>query len=163
DVAEALASGHPVVALESTLVAHGLPKPDNLRVAREIEGCVRGAGALPATVGVVGGEVVVGLDDAELARLASGDAVVKLSALDVGATLERLETLGVPVVGYRTRRFPGFYLTDGGHDLDWSVDWPTEVADILHARAAHGISRAALVVANPLPPDEQLDPDLHDR
>jgi pseudouridine-5'-phosphate glycosidase len=85
------------------------------------------------------------------------------SILDVAATLERLETLGVPVVGYRTRRFPGFYLTDGGHDLDWSVDSPDEVADILRARARHGLSRAAVVVANPLPVDEQLDPALHDR
>jgi pseudouridine-5'-phosphate glycosidase len=85
------------------------------------------------------------------------------SILDVGATLERLETLGVPVVGYRTRRFPGFYLTDGGHDLDWSVDSPEEVAGILRARAGHGVSTAAVVVANPLPVEEQLDPALHDR
>jgi len=85
------------------------------------------------------------------------------SILDVGATLERLETLGVPVVGYGTRRFPGFYLTDSGFELDWSVDSPEQVAEIMRARARHGVSAAGLVVANPLPADEQLDPGLHDR
>jgi pseudouridine-5'-phosphate glycosidase len=85
------------------------------------------------------------------------------SILDVGATLERLETLGVPVVGYGTRRFPGFYLTDSGFELDWSVDSPEQVAEIMRARARHGVSAAGLVVANPLPADEQLDPRLHDR
>lgn len=226
--------GRPLVALESTIVAHGLPRPDNLRVAREIEQMVRDRGAVPATIGMIGGDLVVGLDDAELARLASADGVAKLSVrdlavaaaagvdgattvastsaiaaaagievfatgglggvhreacatfdesadlvtlsrtpitvvcagvksiLDVGATLERLETLGVAVVGYGTRRFPGFYLTDSGFDLDWSVPSPAAVAEILRARRAQGVHRGALVVANPLPPDEQLDPDLHD-
>lgn len=234
---EALAAreqGRPLVALESTIVAHGLPRPDNLRVAREIERTVRDGGAVPATIGMIGGDLVVGLDDAELARLAGADGVAKLSVrdlapaaaagvdgattvagtsavaaaagigvfatgglggvhreagitfdesadlvtlartpitvvcagvksiLDVGATLERLETLGVPVVGYRTRRFPGFYLTDGGFDLDWSVPSAAAVAEILAARRAQGVHRGALVVANPLPPEEQLDPALHD-
>ncbi|MEV1147900.1 pseudouridine-5'-phosphate glycosidase, partial [Micromonospora sp. NPDC049799] len=85
------------------------------------------------------------------------------SILDVGATLERLETLGVGVVGYRTRRFPGFYLTDAGFDLDWSVDSPEQVADVLVAREQHGVHRGGLIVAHPLPVDEQLDPALHDR
>src|SRR5262249_51352341 len=85
------------------------------------------------------------------------------SILDVGAPLERPEPLGVPVVGYRTRRFPGFYLTDSGHDLDWSVDSADEVARIMRARVWHGVSNAGLIVANPLPPEEQLDPDLHDQ
>ncbi|MEV1330527.1 pseudouridine-5'-phosphate glycosidase [Micromonospora costi] len=235
EVADALRDGRPVVALESTIVSHGLPRPDNLRVAREIEATVRDAGAVPATIGMVGGELVVGLDDTQLTRLATVDGVAKLSVrdlavaaatgadgattvaatsavaaaagigvfatgglggvhreasqtfdesadlttlartpiavvcagvksiLDVGATLERLETLGVGVVGYRTRRFPGFYLTDGGFDLDWSVDAPETVADVLAARAQHGVHTGALVVANPLPVDEQLDPALHDR
>jgi pseudouridine-5'-phosphate glycosidase len=235
EVAAALAGGRPVVALESTIVAHGLPRPDNLKVAHEIEQAVRDAGAVPATIGMVGGRIVVGLDETELGRLAGGDDVAKLSVrdlavaaaagvdgattvastaavaaragiavfatgglggvhraaaesfdesadltalahtpvavvcagvksiLDVGATLERLETLGVPVVGYGTRRFPGFYLTDSGFDLDWSVDTPEQVAEIMQARARHGVSAAGLVVANPLPAGEQLDPDLHDR
>lgn len=235
EVADALRDGRPVVALESTIVSHGLPRPENLRVARQIEATVRDAGAVPATIGMVGGELVVGLDDAQLTRLATVDGVAKLSVrdlavaaatgadgattvaatsavaaaagigvfatgglggvhreaaqtfdesadlttlartpiavvcagvksiLDVGATLERLETLGVSVVGYRTRRFPGFYLTDGGFDLDWSVDSPEQVADVLAAREQHGLHGGGLVVANPLPVDEQLDPELHDR
>jgi pseudouridylate synthase len=235
EVAEALAAGRPVVALESTIVSHGLPRPDNLKVAHEIEETVRAAGAVPATIGMVAGRIVVGLDEPQLARLATADDVVKLSVrdlavaaaaevdgattvaataaiaaragiavfatgglggvhraaaesfdesadlstlartpvavvcagvksiLDVGATLERLETLGVPVIGYRTRRFPGFYRTDSGYDLDWSVDSPDEVARVMRARVRHGVSEAGLIVANPLPQDEQLDPDLHDR
>ncbi|SCL31592.1 pseudouridine-5'-phosphate glycosidase [Micromonospora inyonensis] len=235
EVAEALRDGRPVVALESTIVSHGLPRPDNLRVARQVEQAVRDAGAVPATIGMVGGRLVVGLDDAELTRLATADGVAKLSVrdlavaaaagadgattvaatsavaaaagirvfatgglggvhreaaqsfdesadlttlartpiavvcagvksiLDVGATLERMETLGVGVVGYRTHRFPGFFVTDGGFDLDWSVDSPEQVAAVLAARAAHGLHDGGLVVANPLPVDEQLDRDLHDR
>lgn len=235
EVADALRDGRPVVALESTIVSHGLPRPENLRVARRIEATVRDAGAVPATIGMVGGELVVGLDDAQLTRLATAEGVAKLSVrdlavaaatgadgattvaatsalaatagigvfatgglggvhreaaqtfdesadlvtlartpiavvcagvksiLDVGATLERLETLGVSVLGYRTRRFPGFYLTDGGFDLDWSVDSPEQVADVLAARTQQDLHRGGLVVANPLPADEQLDPALHDR
>jgi pseudouridine-5'-phosphate glycosidase len=232
-VQDALARGHPVVALESTLIAHGLPRPRNLEVGRRIERTVRDNGAVPATIGMVGGELVVGLDDAELARIAASEAVVKLSVrdlapaaqasvdgattvastaalaaragialfatgglggvhrggaydesadlvtlartpvmvvcagvksiLDVGATLERLETLGVAVVGYRTRRFPGFYLSDGGFDLDWSAATPQALAAVLAARDAQGVHTGAVVVANPLPVEQQLDPDLHDR
>jgi len=81
----------------------------------------------------------------------------------VGATLERLETLGVSLVGYRTRRFPGFFITDGGFDLDWSVDSPAQVAAVMAARDDHALHRGALLVANPLPVEEQLDPQLHDR
>jgi pseudouridine-5'-phosphate glycosidase len=235
EVAAALQERAPVVALESTIVAHGLPRPDNLTVARRIEQAVREHGAVPATIGMVGGELVVGLDDAELTRLATGDRVAKLSVrdlamaaaagadgattvastaavaavagigvfatgglggvhrdatvtfdesadlatlartpivvvcagvksiLDVGATLERMETLGVAVAGYRTGRFPGFFVTDGGHDLDWSLDSPAEVAAAGHAQRAQQLHRGALVVANPLPADQQLDPAWHDR
>jgi pseudouridylate synthase len=233
EVADALAAGSPVVALESTIIAHGLPRPDNLKVAREIEATVRAAGAVPATIAVLGGRVHVGLDDAQLTHLAEADGVAKLSArdlavaaakgvdgattvaatsavaaaagirvfatgglggvhrdapydesadlvtlartpiavvcagvksiLDVGATLERLETLGVAVAGYRTLRFPGFYLSDSGFGVDWSLDSPEEAARAVRARAAQGVHRGALVVANPLPADEQLDPAVHDR
>ena len=231
----ALRAGRPVVALESTIVAHGLPRPDNLVVARQIEQAVRDAGAVPATVGVIAGEVTVGLDDGDLERLAAGEDVAKLSVrdlapaaaagvdgattvastaaiaaragirvfatgglggvhreaaatfdesadlvtlartplcvvcagvksiLDVPATLERLETLGVAVVGYGSRRFPGFYLADSGHELDWSADTPEQVAAILAARDGHGVCGGALVVAHPLPEHEQLDPELHAR
>jgi pseudouridine-5'-phosphate glycosidase len=85
------------------------------------------------------------------------------SILDVPATLEYLETLGVPVVGFRTRRFPGFYLTDSGSPLDWAVESEEEAARVLRALPEIGFERSGLVVANPLPEDEQLDPELHDR
>lgn len=224
-----------MVALESTIISHGLPHPDNIRVAREIEQAVRDNGAVPATIGMIGGEVIVGLEDDQVERLASAESVAKLSVrdvavaaarradgattvaatsaiaatagigvfatgglggvhreanvtydesadltalartpivvvcagvksiLDVGATLERLETLGVSVAGFRTLRFPGFFITDGGFDLDWQLDSPEQVADFIRARAAQGVSEGALVLANPLPTDEQLDPALHDR
>ena len=227
--------GRPIVALESTIVSHGLPRPDNLRVAGEIEQTVRDNGAVPATIGMIGGRLIVGLSPAEIEHLAGTDGVAKLSVrdlavaaatgadgattvaatsavaaaadigvfatgglggvhreanvtfdesadlttlartpivvvcagvksiLDVGATLERLETLGVTVAGYRTRRFPGFFITDGGYDVDWSLGSPAEVAAAMAARAEHEASPAAIIVANPLPADEQLDPALHDR
>jgi pseudouridine-5'-phosphate glycosidase len=235
EVAGALGAGRPVVALESTIVSHGLPRPDNLRIAREIEDAVRAGGATPATIALVDGTVRVGLDDAALEAIALGDDVRKCSArdlpvaaargisgattvaataavaaragielfatgglggvhrearetwdesadlvalartpvcvvcagitsiLDVPATLERLETLGVGVVGYGTDRFPGFYLTDSGHGLPWRLDSPEEVAAALAARRELALDRTALVVANPLPREEQLDPALHQR
>ncbi len=234
-VAEALAGGRPVVALESTIVTHGLPRPRNLEVARELEATVRDAGAVPATVAVVAGEARVGLRDEALAEIAERDDVVKCgvrdlaplaarggyggttvaatahlaaragirtfatgglggvhrgardtwdesadlqtlartgivvvcagvkSILDVGATLERLETLNVAVLGYGTDRFPGFYLSDSGHPVGWRVDSAAEVAAVVEARRELGTDDRAVVVANPLPEDEQLDPSLHDR
>jgi pseudouridine-5'-phosphate glycosidase len=235
EVAAALRARRGVVALESTLIAHGLPAPDNLRVAREAEAAVRAAGAVPATIAVVGGVVRIGLDDDALAAVALGADVVKAgvrdlapavargidaattvastahlaalagigvfatgglggvhrgareswdesadlttlartaivvvsagvkSILDVTATLERLETLNVTVVGYRTDAFPGFYLSDSGHPVPWRVESADEVAAVMRARADLGLGDRAIVVANPLPPDEQLDPALHDR
>jgi pseudouridine-5'-phosphate glycosidase len=85
------------------------------------------------------------------------------SILDVGATLERLETLGVTVVGYGSDRFAGFYLHDSGHPAPWRVDTPGEVAAVLAARRELGTADRAVLVANPLPLEEQLDPELHDR
>jgi pseudouridine-5'-phosphate glycosidase len=232
EVAEALAAGRPVVALESTIISHGLPRPRNVTVAREIEAAVRDGGAVPATIAVVEGEVRIGLDDAALEEIAAGEDVVKCgvrdlapaiargrhgattvaatsmlavsagigvfatgglggvhreareswdesadlatlahtpitvvcagvkSILDVGATLERLETLNVTVLGYRSDAFPGFYLSDSGFSVPWRVDSPDEAAAVVRARAELGAG-AAVVVANPI--DEQLDPALHDR
>jgi pseudouridine-5'-phosphate glycosidase len=85
------------------------------------------------------------------------------SILDIPATLQRLETLGVAVAGYRTDRFPAFYLPDSGHDVGWRLDTPAEVAGVLAAREALGLAGSALVVANPIAPGEQLDPALHER
>jgi pseudouridylate synthase len=235
EVAGALERGAPVVALESTLISHGLPSPDNLTVAREAERAVRAEGAVPATVGVIGGVTKVGLDEDELELMATATDVSKLSArdlgvaaakgshgattvaatahlaalagirlfatgglggvhreareswdvsadlatlgrtpvavvcsgvksiLDVPATLEHLETLGVPVVGFRTGRFPGFYLTDSGSALDWAVESEEEAARVIRALPELGFERSGLVVANPIPEEEQLDPELHDR
>jgi pseudouridine-5'-phosphate glycosidase len=235
EVAEALGTGTPVVALESTLVSHGLPRPDNLTVAREAERAVRAEGAVPATVGVVRGTAKIGLEDADLELMATVENIPKLSArdlavaaakashgattvaatahlaalagvrlfatgglggvhrkareswdvsadlttlartpvavvcsgvksiLDIAATLEHLETLGVPVVGFRTERFPGFYLTDSGSPLDWAVEDEEEAARLIRALPSLGFESSGLVVANPLPEGEQLDPELHDR
>jgi pseudouridine-5'-phosphate glycosidase len=106
-------------------------------------------------------------ESADLETLARTDIVVVCagvkSILDVGATLERLETLGVTVLGYGTDRFPGFYLADSGHPVPWRVDSPAEVAAVVAARAPLGTDGRAVVVANPLPEAEQLDPALHDR
>jgi pseudouridylate synthase len=232
-VRQALDAGGAVVALESTIIAHGLPRPRNLEVARELEDAVRAAGAVPATIAVLGGVPHVGLDEDGLRRIATTDmaklsvrdlplaaargadgattvaATAHLAAragirvfatgglggvhrdareswdesadllalagtpitvvaagvksiLDVGATLERLETLGVSVAGWQTDRFPGFYLTDGGFDLDWSVRGADEVAAAMAAADALGV-QGALVVANPVAPSEQLDPAEHER
>jgi pseudouridylate synthase len=233
EVAAALASGGAVVALESTIISHGLPRPDNLDVARRIEQVVRDAGAVPATVAVLDGAVKVGLTPDELTGVATRDDVVKVSVrdlgtlvaagrsgattvastchvahlagirvfatgglggvhrdardswdesadlttlgrtpvtvvcagvksiLDVGATLERLETLNVAVVGYRTDRFPGFYLADSGHPVELRVESPAEVAAVMAARRALDLD-TALVVANPLPADQALDQAEHD-
>jgi pseudouridine-5'-phosphate glycosidase len=234
-VREALSDHRPVVALESTIISHGLPRPRNAEVAAEIEETVRAAGAVPATIGMVSGQIVVGLDAHEIKLLATADDVAKLSVrdlavasaagrhgattvastaavaahagiavfatgglggvhraatesfdesadlaalarlpitvvcagvksiLDVGATLERLETLGVTVLGYATNRFPGFYLADSGFDLDWRVDSPEQAADVMVAQHTQGVHGGAIVVANPLPASEQLDREVHDR
>jgi pseudouridine-5'-phosphate glycosidase len=234
EVADALERDLPVVALESTIISHGLPRPDNLRVAREIEDAVRDAGAVPATIAVVEGVPCIGLDDDALTTIATDDAVVKVSVrdlgtlvarrghgattvaatahlaslagisvfatgglggvhrgardtwdesadlttlsttpvsvvcagvksiLDVAATLERLETLNIPVLGYRTSRFPGFYLADSGFALDWRVESPEEVAAVMRSRAALRCDAGVLVV-NPVQQADELDRSLHDQ
>jgi pseudouridine-5'-phosphate glycosidase len=237
EVADALAEGRPVVALESTIISHGLPRPRNLDAARDFESLVRAAGATPATIAVLDGVPRVGLDDAGVERIAleemakasirdlpvlaargasaattvastvhlaaragvrvfatgglggvhrgavttydesadlgalASHAVAVVSAgvksvLDVGATLERLETLSVPVVGFGTDMFPSFWLRESAFVLDWRVDSPAEVASILRAQdaaRASGATPAGLVVANPVPAAEQWDPGEHDR
>jgi pseudouridylate synthase len=235
EVREALAGGAPVVALESTIISHGLPRPRNLAVAKELERIVRAGGAVPATIAVVDGVARVGLDAATLERVATDAGMRKLgyrdlpaalgtgtgggttvsataflaaragirvfatgglggvhrdwtsswdesadldllsrtritvvcsgvkSILDVPATLQRLETLNVTVAGYRTTIFPGFYLHSSGEPVDWAVQSPQQVAAIMRGQDALGGPESALVVANPVPKDEQLDPAMHDR
>lgn len=233
EVGAALSAGEAVVALESTIISHGLPRPENLRVAREVEDRVRAAGAVPATIAMCGGVIHVGLADDLIEQVANRDDVAKVSVrdlatlaarggygattvaatshiaalagievfatgglggvhrqareswdesadlttmgntqvtivcagvksiLDVGATLERLETLNVGILGYGTNEFPGFYLRSTGYPVDWSVGSADEVAEVMRLRRALRIP-SALVVAYPLEEHEQLDPDLHD-
>lgn len=232
-VADALAAGTPVVALESTIISHGLPRPRNLDAARSFEAQLTDVGVVPATIAVLDGEVCIGLSDAQLVRVAGDEHVLKVSVrdlpvaiatgrsgattvaataylaaragirvfatgglggvhrlasqtydesadlptlaatritvvsagvksiLDIGATLERMETLGITLVGYGTRCFPGFWVTDSGYALDWSVPDAATVAQVMAAGDALGLT-GAVVVANPLPEQRQLDPVLHD-
>ena len=233
EVADAIAGGRPVVALESTLLAHGLPSPQNRAAADDLEAAVRRHGAVPATVAVLDGVPRVGLSPAELDRVCGGE-LVKLSVrdlgvavglrrdgattvaataalahavgvplfatgglggvhrgardswdvsadlaalagtgvlvvcsgvksiLDVPATLEVLETASVPVLGYRTDAFPGFYRRDSGHPVPWRVDTPADAAAVWRAHRALG-SPAGMVLAQPVPSGDELDAGLHDR
>lgn len=234
DVQKAIDSGKAVVALESTIISHGLPRPENIRVANEVEDIVRSRGAIPATIAVLNGVAHIGLTSDQITEIATRDDVSKASIrdlgivsarrgyaattvaatshlahlagievfatgglggvhrqardswdesadltalgsipmtvvcsgvksiLDVGATLERLETLSIGVVGYGSEQFPGFYLTDSGFTLDWYLSDPSDIAAVIKARRKLNVS-TGLIVANPLPNDQQLDPDLHDR
>ena len=231
-VADALATGAPVVALESTIISHGLPRPDNLAAARRFEQLLVDADVVPATIAVLDGELKAGLTDDELQRIATEDlpklsmrdlpvalarggsgattvaatsyiadhagirvfatgglggvhrgaersfdesadlkvlsevpitvvsAGVK-SILDIAATLERMESLGIIVLGYGTADFPSFWLRSSGHPLDWSVPDAAAVAAVMESREELEVC-SAIVVANPLPIDEQLDPSRHD-
>jgi pseudouridine-5'-phosphate glycosidase len=233
EVRDAVAAGEPVLALESTIFTHGLPRPRNLDVALEAEARVRALGVVPATIGVVDGRPTVGLSPDEIEQLSTAGGVVKASVrdvpvvavkglsagttvaatahlaaragvrvfstgglggvhrgaaqtfdesadlptlaglslvvvsagvksiLDIPLTLERLETLNLAVVGYRTTDYPGFYIADSGHDLEYSVDSPAEIAEIARTRDGLGIS-STLLVANPVAAERQLDPALHD-
>ena len=222
EVAAALASNSPIVALESTIISHGLPRPSNLNVAREVEAIVRERGATPATIAILDGVVHIGLTDEQLVAIANRDDISKASSrdlailvaskksaattvaatahlaaqagikvfatgglggvhrgadesfdesadltalstlditvvcagvksiLDVGATLERLETLAIGLVGYKTTAFPGFYLTDSGFTIEHRVDSAAEIAAVIKARESVGTNNAALLVANPV-------------
>ena len=232
-VSAALAAGQPVVALESTIISHGLPRPGNLAAAQRFEEILQQQNVTAATIALIDGVPKVGLSPADLERIATDESVVKVgsrdiaiamarkvtggttvaatsvlaaraglrvfatgglggvhrgagetfdesadltvlsrtpitvvsagvkSILDIPATLERLETLSVAVVGYQTSRFPAFWLSDSGYDLDWRVDSADEIAQIMAARDAFGDS-SALLVANPLPTALQLDPGVLD-
>lgn len=227
----ALKNNEPIVALESTIISHGLPRPTNIEVASDVEAIVRENGATPATIAVIDGAIHVGLAESALQRIATDTNIAKASIrdlpvviakkmsaattvaatshiahsagisifatgglggvhrgaqdtwdesadlhslanipvmvvsagaksiLDVAATLERLETLSVPIIGYRTNRFPGFYLSDSGFDLEYRADSPEEISSIWRARNNANISRSGMVVANPVV--NQMDPDLH--
>ena len=233
EVAEALSTGRPVVALESTIISHGLPRPRNHEAALEFEAILRERDVVPATIAVLDGIPRIGLDEEGVRRIAEEDlakasvrdlpilaalgrsgattvaATARLAALagirvfatgglggvhrgasttfdesadlptlaenavtvvsagvksvlDIPGTLERLETLSIPVVGYGTREFPAFWLRESGYQLDWAVEGPADVAAIMRARDELG-ARQGLVVANPVPREQQWDPAEHDR
>jgi pseudouridine-5'-phosphate glycosidase len=232
-VAAALAANKPVVALESTIISHGLPRPRNHAAAIEFEQILLDAGVTPATVAVLDGVPRIGLDADGVRRIAEEDlakasvrdlpilaaagasgattvaatahlaakagvrvfatgglggvhrgasttfdesadlstlAVTPItvvsagvkSVLDIAATLERLETLSVPVVGYRTSVFPSFWLTESAYQIDWSVDSAAQIARIMRSQDELGHGQG-IVVANPIPADQQWDPTEHDR
>ena len=230
EVEAAKASGTAIVALESTIISHGLPRPRNLEVALEVEEIVRAKGAVPATIALIDGVIHVGLEADQLDRIANDDNVVKASTrdlaiiemtgqsaattvaatshiaalagisvfatgglggvhrghvydesadlialaelpiiivcagvksiLDVAGTLERLETYSIPVLGYKTNRFPGFYLTDSGFALEHRVESAADIATIWKNRFDLKTSDRAIVVTNPV--EKQMDPKLHD-
>jgi len=232
EVANALKAGKPIVALESTIISHGLPRPSNLEVALECERIVRDAGAVPATIALLDGKILVGLERSELEAIANRDDISKASIrdlaiivaqgksaattvaatahiaalagihvfatgglggvhrganesfdesadltalanvdmtmicagvksiLDVPATLERLETLAISLVGYQTNAFPGFYLTDSGYTVEHRVDTPEEIAAVIKARKEVGTLSKALVVANPVV--KEMEKSRHD-
>ena len=229
EVSAAIAAGQPIVALESTIISHGLPRPRNLEVALEVEAIVRAAGAVPATIALIDGVVHVGLEQHELERIANDDDVVKASTrdlaiieatkksaattvaatahiadlagikvfatgglggvhrghmydesadlialaetpivivcagvksiLDVPGTLERLETFAVPVLGFGTNKFPGFYLTESGYDVEHRVDSVEEITEIWSNRFGLVTDDRAIVIANPVV--NQMDLALH--
>ena len=229
EVSAARAAGRPIVALESTIISHGLPRPRNLEVALEVEEIVRSGGAVPATIALIDGVVHVGLEASELERIANDDDVVKASTrdlaiieaskrsaattvaatahiahlagittfatgglggvhrghsydesadlialaetpivivcagvksiLDVPGTLERLETFAVPVLGYGTNKFPGFYLTESGYEIEHRVDSVAEIAAIWFNRFELKTGDRAIVIANPVV--NQMDLALH--
>jgi pseudouridine-5'-phosphate glycosidase len=231
EVAEALKSGKPIVALESTIISHGLPRPSNLTVAREVEEIVRSRGAVPATIAILDGVVHIGLTDDQLVDIANRDDIAKASSrdlaivaaagksaattvaatahlavlagihvfatgglggvhrgaietfdesadltalsqlditivcagvksiLDVAATLERLETLAIGVLGFKTTKFPGFYLTDSGFTIEHQVDSAEEIAAVIAQRVALKTNNG-LVIANPVV--KEMDRARHD-
>lgn len=231
EVQTALNQKKPIVALESTIISHGLSRPSNLQVAQEVEEIVRQNGATPATIAVLNGVVHVGLDPKQLDQIANTDGVLKASIrdlaivqslkqnaattvsatahianlagikvfatgglggvhrgqnydesadlialsntpiivvcagvksiLDVGATLERLETFAIPVLGYKTNKFPGFYLTDSGFTLDTQIQTSAQIANIYSARKELQTDNTAIVIANPAP--NQMDLTLHNK
>ena len=222
EVAQAIKAGKPIVALESTIISHGLPRPSNLEVAKQCEEIVRKGGAVPATIALLDGKILIGLEAQELEAIANRDDIAKASIrdlavivsqnksaattvaatahiaavagikvfatgglggvhrgasqsfdesadltalsqldmtvvcagvksiLDVHATLERLETLSIGIVGYKTNSFPGFYLTDSGFTLEHRVENAAEIAKIIKTRTDIATLFKSLVVANPV-------------
>jgi pseudouridine-5'-phosphate glycosidase len=233
EVQAALDAGKPIVALESTIISHGLPRPQNLSAAREFEEILRSNGVTPATIAVLDGVPQIGLDAVGVERIANEDltkasvrdipilaarkesgattvaatahlaslagirvfatgglggvhrganttfdesadlstlAVTNItvvsagvkSVLDISATLERLESLSVPVIGWQTKEFPAFWLTKSGLTIDWSLESTDQIAQVMKSQDELGHGQG-IVIANPIPEALQWDPQEHDR
>lgn len=233
EVLEALAQKQPVVALESTIISHGMPYPQNVETALSCEAAVRKNGAIPATIAILGGRMKAGLNEREIEYLAKTQGVIKTSRrdlpyiiasgkdgaatvaatmivaqlagirvfatggiggvhrgapqtfdisadieelsrtdvavvcagvksiLDIGLTLEMLETRGVPVYGYQATEFPAFYTRSSGFGVDAQIDTPEEMAQILEAKWTLGL-RGGVLIANPIPPEHAMPQMLID-
>jgi pseudouridine-5'-phosphate glycosidase len=233
EVQVALDAGKPVVALESTIISHGLPRPQNLEAAKEFEEILRSAGVTPATIAILDGVPQIGLDANGVERIANEDlakasvrdipilaarkesgattvaatahlaslagvrvfatgglggvhrganttfdesadlstlAVTNItvvsagvkSVLDISATLERLESLSVPVIGWQTKEFPAFWLTKSGLTIDWSLETTDQIAQVMKSQDELGHGQG-IVIANPIPEELQWNPEEHDR
>ncbi len=231
EVQEALDAGKPVVALESTIISHGMPYPKNLETAKECEAIIRSHGVMPATTAIIGGKIKVGLTEEELEFMATSKEVIKASRrdyahilanglhgattvattiitanlagipilatggiggvhrgaqetmdisrdlqelattnmavvcagcksiLDIGLTLEYLETYGVPVLGYKTEEMPAFYTRKSGFKLDYALDTPEAIAKDIRTQWGIGLDGGVLVT-NPIPEEYAMDEDL---
>lgn len=234
EVRGALAENRPVVALESTIIAHGMPYPENLEVAREVENIIRECGAVPATIAIIKGKIKIGLSREEMELLATSEKVIKASRrdlsiiiankltasttvsatmvaanlagievfvtggiggahrgaektfdvsadlqelgrtpvavicagakaiLDLSLTLEYLETMGVPVIGFRTDEFPAFYCRESGLKVDYTVNDEVEAAKVIKTQWSLGL-KGGIVIANPIPEKFALPKDYMDR
>lgn len=230
EVLEAKKNNQPIVALESTIISHGMPYPQNVQTAKEVEDIIRKNGAVPATIAIIGGKIKIGLSDDEIEFLAKSNDIEKASRrdlpyliagkkngattvaatmicaelagikvfvtggiggvhreaettmdisadlqelaktsvavvcagaksiLDIGLTLEYLETYGVPVVGYETKLLPAFYTRTSPFEVNFSVDTPKEAADMIHTKWELGLE-GGVVIANPIPEADAMEED----
>ncbi|TKI57751.1 pseudouridine-5'-phosphate glycosidase [Brevibacillus antibioticus] len=228
EVRHALENNLPVVALETTIISHGMPYPQNIEMAKEVEQIIRDNGAVPATIGIMDGKIKIGLTDSELEEFATNKNVAKVSRrdfayilasgkigattvaatmiaaemagihmfatggiggvhregeitwdvsadltelaqtdvavvcagaksiLDIGRTLEYLETQGVPVVGYRTDEFPSFFARESGFGVDMRIDTPEEVGKMMNTKWDLGL-KGGMIIANPVPESDALN------
>lgn len=231
EVMKALEEGKPVVALESTIISHGMPYPQNVKTALEVEKIIRDNGAIPATMAILNGKIKVGLTEEEIKTLGKAKDVYKVSRrdlpfilakglngattvastmiisslagikvfvtggiggvhrgaektfdisadlqelahtnvavvcagaksiLDLGLTLEYLETFGVPVIGFKTEEFPAFFTRESGYKVDYPVDGEEELGKIIKTKWDLGLD-GGVVVANPIPEEYAMDKDI---
>lgn len=230
EVKDALAENKPIVALESTIISHGMPYPENIISAKRSESIIREAGGIPATIAIINGRIKIGLTESDLDHMGKDSGITKASRrdmamilskgidgattvattmlcadlagirvfatggiggvhrngqttmdvsadleelaetnvgvvcagvksiLDIGLTLEYLETHGVPVIGYGTENFPAFYIRESGYKVDYRVDNPAEIAKALKVKWDLGL-KGGMVIANPIPSEFEMDKD----